>query len=121
MGKSRIYGTVPFLYEGRPLDEWLTSVVERVVARFDPLKVILFGALARGESRCDADVDLLVVFDEIEDEIQITAEILSALKDLPIAKDVVVATQDELDRHGDLVGTLFRPALKEGKILYEQA
>ncbi len=55
-----------FLYEGRRLDEWLPEVVERIVERFDPLRVILFGSLARGEMGYDSDIDLLVVFEEVE-------------------------------------------------------
>ena len=120
MGKPRARREDLFLYEGKTLEEWLPSVVERVIERFDPLKVILFGSLARGEANYDSDVDLLVVFDEIEDERRVTVEILRVLKDLPISKDVVVTTTGELERRGDLVGTVFRPALREGRVLYER-
>jgi hypothetical protein len=37
-----------FPYEGKKLDEWLPKIVERIVERFDPLRVILFGSLVRG-------------------------------------------------------------------------
>ena len=120
MGKSHTDRTGSFLYGGKPLEEWLPTVVERVVERFDPLKVVLFGSLARGEANYHSDVDLLIVFDEIEDERRVTVEILRALKDLPISKDIVVTTPEELERRGDLVGTVFRPALREGKTLYER-
>jgi hypothetical protein len=43
------------------------------------------------------------------------------LRDLPTAKDVVVTTPKEIERCGDLVGTVLRPALKEGRVLYEKA
>lgn len=46
---------------------------------FDPLRVILFSSLARGEAGRDSDVDLLVMMpDGIEDERQVTVEILRA-------------------------------------------
>lgn len=110
-----------FLYKGKTLEEWLPEVVERIVAGFDPLKVVLFGSLARGEANYHSDVDLLVVMpDGIEDERRVTVGILRALKDLPISKDVVVTTPEEIERRGDLVGTVFRPALREGKVLYER-
>lgn len=92
------------------------------MAGFDPLKVILFGSFARGEASYHSDVDLLVVMpDGMEDERRVTVGILGALKDLPISKDVVVTTPEEIERRGDLVGTVFRPALREGKVLYERA
>lgn len=38
-----------------------------------------------------------------------------ALSDLPVAKDIVVTTPAEIDRRGHLVGSVLRPALREGK------
>jgi hypothetical protein len=38
----------------------LPAVVERIVERVDPLQVILFGSLARGEVGYDSDIELLV-------------------------------------------------------------
>ena len=108
----------------------LQEAVERIVAGFDPLKIVLFGSLARGEYRPESDVDLLVVIPDSGgsvsdkhgyDKHEVTVEILRALKDLPFPKDVVVTTPEEIDRRGDLVGTVLRPALREGRVLYERA
>ena len=112
-----------FLYEGRTLDEWLPEVVRRIVERFDPLRVILFGSLARGEMNYDSDIDLLVVFPEVkkEDKRALMVHIRSALLDTPVPMDILVTDPDEISRRGDLVGTILRPALREGKVLYERA
>ena len=48
-------------------------------------------------------------------------EIRRALSDLPVCKDIVVATPEEVDRRGHFVGTLLRSALREGKVLYERS
>lgn len=111
-----------FLYEGRTLDEWLPEVVRRIVERFDPLRVILFGSLARGEMNYDSDIDLLVVFPEVkkEDKRALMVQIRSALLDTPVPMDILVTDPDEISRRGDLVGTILRPALREGKVLYER-
>jgi predicted nucleotidyltransferase len=112
-----------FLYKGKTLEEWLPEAVERIVEGFDPLRVILFGSLARGEANYHSDIDLLVVFPEVkrEDKPDLMVEILRSLADLPAPKDVVVTDLDEIERRGDLVGTVLRPALREGKVLYERA
>jgi predicted nucleotidyltransferase len=112
-----------FLYRGRTLDEWLPEVVERIVERFDPLRVILFGSVARGEMNYDSDIDLLVVFPEVkkEDKRALMVKIRSALLDTPVPMDILVTDPDEISRRGDLVGTILRPALREGKVLYERA
>jgi hypothetical protein len=43
------------------------------------------------------------------------------LADLPLPKDIIVATPEEIARRGDLVGTVLRPALREGKVLYQRS
>ncbi len=123
MGKSRIDRTGLFLYEGKTLEEWLPSVVERVVERFDPLKVIVFGSLARGEVNYDSDVDLLVVFDSVawEDKRKVSVEIYRALSGIPVPVDIIVTDADEIDRRGHIVGTILRPALREGVVAHERS
>ena len=97
------------------------TMVQRIVDGFDPLKIILFGSYARGEANRHSDVDLLVVFDSVENKHETTIEILGQLSDMPVAKDVVVATSEDIKEYGDLVGYVFRPALRDGKVLYEQS
>lgn len=123
VGKPRTDRSRLFLYEGKTLEEWLPAVVERVVERFDPLKVVLFGSLARGEPSYDSDVDLLVVFDrvDLEEKRDLTLSIRRALAEIPVPVDVVVTDVDEIDRQGHIVGTVLRPALREGKVVYERS
>jgi predicted nucleotidyltransferase len=95
-------------------------MVERIVRQFRPVRIILFGSRARGEAEQWSDVDLLVVLPEVTDKRQATVEILRALSDLPVCKDVVVTTPEEVARRGHLVGDVLRSALREGKVLYER-
>ncbi len=53
--------------------------------------------------------------DSIHDE---AARIYKALGDLALPVDVVVMRKAYVERYGDLVGTVARPALREGKVLY---
>jgi uncharacterized protein len=112
-----------FLYEGKTLEEWLPAVVEQIVEQFDPVKVILFGSLARGEMGYDSDIDLLVVFDHVEWENKrnLTVDIRRAIAGIPVPVDVIVTDVDEIDRQGHIVGTVLRPALREGTVVYERS
>jgi predicted nucleotidyltransferase len=112
-----------FLFEGKTLEEWLPAVVERIVEQFDPLKVILFGSLARGEMGYHSDIDLLVVFDHVEWENKrnLTVDIRRAIAGMPVPVDVIVTDVDEIDRQGHIVGTVLRPALREGTVVYERS
>lgn len=111
-----------FLYEGKTLEEWLPRLVERIAEQFDPLKMILFGSLARGEMGYDSDIDLLVVFDRVkrENKHDLTVDIRRAVARIPVPVDIIVTDVDEIDRRGHIVGTVLRPALREGTVVYER-
>ena len=100
----------------------IEEMVERIVEGFDPLRVVLFGSHARGEAKWDSDVDLLIVFDHVEreDKRELAVDIRRAISGVPIPVDVIVTDVDEIDRRGHIVGTVLRPALREGKVVYER-
>jgi predicted nucleotidyltransferase len=95
-------------------------MVERLVREFDPVRIILFGSHARGDATEHSDVDLLVVLPHLDDPGDVMEEMLGALEDVPVPKDVYPADETELERERDLIGPLFRPALRDGKVLYER-
>ena len=101
------------------LDEiLLTEITRRIVAVSDPQQIILFGSQARGDAGPDSDLDLLVIKDEVASPRAEAARIYRALAGLSTPVDVVVARSDYVRRHRDLIGTVVRPALREGRVLY---
>ena len=101
--------------------DWIPIVVERIVRDFHPLQIILFGSQARGEARPDSDIDLLVVLAAVADKRRAAVEIMRVLRDLPVGVDVIVTTPGEIARRVQVVGTVLRPALREGKVLQSAA
>ena len=57
---------------------------------------------------------------ELTDKRKTAVDIRRALADLPMAKDILVTTPEELARQRDQVGTILRAAQREGEILYER-
>lgn len=101
-------------------ESWLPTIVGRIVHEVDPTQIILFGSRGRGDARHDSDFDLLVVLDAVSDRRATRIGIRQVLDDLPIAKDIIVATSDEVDgRHGRPRGVLHW-ALTEGRVLYQR-
>ncbi len=98
----------------------ISTMVDRIVGRFQPARVVLFGSQARGTAKEWSDVDLLVVMDNVPNKRRVAVEIRRSLGDLPISKDIVIATPDEITRRGHVVGTVLRAALREGTIVYER-
>jgi predicted nucleotidyltransferase len=96
------------------------TMVDRIVERVHPIRVVLFGSRARGQATVQSDVDLLVVLSQVGDKRKAAVEIRRLLADLPVAKDIVVTTPEEIARRGDLPGTVLRSALRDGTVVYEQ-
>jgi predicted nucleotidyltransferase len=96
----------------------LSVMVERIVARFHPERIILFGSQARGHADRDSDIDLLVVLPQCENRRAATVAILRSLADLPVSKDIIVTTPEELATRGQLRSTVLYSAVQEGKVVY---
>lgn len=94
------------------------TMVERIVDRFDPERIILFGSHARGDARPDSDVDLLVVMPVEGSRREKAIEIGVALDDILVPKDIIVVTPESFERRKDIVGTVEWPAEHEGKLLH---
>jgi predicted nucleotidyltransferase len=96
----------------------IRKMVRRVVARFHPDKIILFGSHARASAGPDSDVDLLVVMPVSGSRREKQIEIRTALRSFRVPKDVIVTTPEDFARRQAIPGTIERPAAREGKVVY---
>ena len=101
-----------------PIQKKIDQMVRRIVKRFDPEKIILFGSHGKGTAGPDSDVDLLVVMPVSGSKREKAIEIGVALHGIRIPKDIIVTTPEEFEWRKGVVGTIERPAALEGKILY---
>lgn len=100
------------------IEESITQMARVIVQRFDPERIVLFGSHARGTPGPDSDVDLLVVMEVEGSKRRKAAEIGAALHRFRIPKDIVVTTPSEFAWRQDVVGTIERPAVREGRVLH---
>ncbi len=96
----------------------LDRVVKRIVDRFHPDMVIVFGSRARAEARPDSDIDLLVVMSVEGTVPEKRLEVRLALPNGPVPVDVIVTTPEDFAWRKGVVGTLEWAASREGIILY---
>lgn len=99
-------------------EQAIQMMVDRLVARFDPDQIILFGSQARGTAGPGSDVDLLVIMPVSGSKREKRVEMRVALHDIAVPTDILLATPEDVLRYKDVVGTIIRPALREGKVLY---
>jgi len=99
----------------------IQEMVERIVVRYHPDRVILFGSHARGDGTLESDVDLLVVMPFAGTHRRKQCEMRLALHDFKVPKDVIVTRPEDFAWRQEVVGTIEYPAAHEGKVLYAKA
>jgi len=101
-------------------EKLLQEIVTRIVDAVAPEKIILFGSAARGQMGPDSDVDLLVI-KACDHRRKLAQLIYRSLHGIGIPVDIVVATPDDIERHRDTIGYIYRPALRDGREIYAAA
>ena len=100
-------------------EQVLHEVVKRLVERFGPTRIILFGSQARGMADNRSDVDLLVISLITGRKRDLMVAMDRTLSGLGIARDVVVLTPEEFERDRHIPGTVARSASMRGRMLYD--
>lgn len=96
----------------------IDQVVQQIVEKFKPQKIILFGSYARGNPRPESDVDMLVVMDTPQKEIQQAIQICQQIE-YRFGLDLIVHTPKYLAKRVKMGDWFLRDVLEEGKVLYE--
>ena len=96
----------------------LDDIVSRIVEVAQPEKIILFGSAARGEMGPHSDLDLLIIKSGAHRG-ELSDRIVRALYGVNAAVDLVVATPEDIERYKDSHALVYKPAIREGLVLYE--
>ena len=96
----------------------LDDIIQRIVEVAQPEKIILFGSAARGDMNRHSDVDLLII-KEGADALELMGDIYMNLDGVGAAVDAVVVTPDDVERYKDSHAVIVKPALQEGRVVYE--
>ena len=96
-------------------------MTNRLVAEFDPDKVILFGSHAWGKPTENSDIDLYVVIpDTSERPLARAQRALACLEELNTPKDVLIRTRHEALKYQSVYASLESLVFEKGLVLYER-
>jgi len=99
--------------------EEIKTQVQRIVDKFNPEKIILFGSYARGNPSPESDVDLCIIVDSERPAREIAAEI-SLLLDHAFPFDIIVKTRQEIEKRLSMGDYFIEDIINKGKVLYER-
>jgi len=99
-------------------DETLIAEAGRRLSEAAPrARVILFGSHARGDAGPNSDLDFLVVEPSVDDPTEESVRLRRTLRGLGLFADVIVVSESEAARWGDVRGSMIHAALSEGRPL----
>jgi predicted nucleotidyltransferase len=115
----------------RPMPDWetlrppvtdalLADITRRIVERFQPYQVVLFGSYAYGRPDLDSDVDLLVIMDTNESMAQRIRRVMEVAKVRFLPMDVIVRTPEEMAERLAMGDFFLAEILDKGKVLYHR-
>jgi len=95
-------------------------IVDLIVRKYQPEKIVLFGSHAWGKPDRDSDIDLLIVKETQDAPIDRRVAVRSLLGDLrsPIPFDLLVVTPDEIDRQTQAGNRFLQEIINSGITLY---
>lgn len=99
----------------------IKRLVEKIVNRIQPEKVIVFGSYAKNKATSKSDLDLFIIKDTHLPMSHRDEEIRPFLSDLLIGVDVHIYTPEEVAEYGCEEYTFIHSVLKTGKVVYENS
>jgi predicted nucleotidyltransferase len=101
-------------------DELLADITRRIVERFHPEKVILFGSYAYGKPHLYSDVDLFVIMESDEGIFERIRQVDEVARVPFLPMDVIVRTPEEVRQRLEMGDFFVAEILSRGKVLYER-
>jgi predicted nucleotidyltransferase len=98
----------------------ITRIIEKIVERIQPDKIIMFGSYAKGKETQKSDLDLFIIKETHLPMRQRNVEIKPIVANLIINVDLHVYTAEEIREYGAEQYSFIHSILKTGRVVYER-
>ncbi len=96
----------------------IQNIVEQIIHKYKPSKIILFGSAAQGEYDQVNDLDFLIIKKDVPLYGIDRMRELDGIIDRNIAADMLVYRPDEFEERIKLGDPFIKTILREGRVLY---
>jgi predicted nucleotidyltransferase len=100
------------------LNKIVEDTIGRILSVVSPKQVFLFGSASRGDLHENSDIDLLAVVPNGTHRRKTAQSIYRNMVGLGFAADVVVGTEEDVEKYRDAEGWVIREAITEGRLVY---
>lgn len=100
------------------LKKYIDCILQKILNVANPTKVILFGSAAHGKMKKNSDIDLLVVIKTGLHRRKMAQIIYKNMIGVGFAADIVVVTEEDINRYKNNPYMVIKYAMDEGKVIY---
>jgi predicted nucleotidyltransferase len=105
----------------RTLGHLLHKAVEKIVAEYQPERIILFGSRAKGDFDQESDADFLIIKETSTRPLERLWEVERILRDRLLPMDIIILTPKELAARLEAKDPFITEILEEGITIYEKS
>ena len=98
----------------------IKPLVSKIVDKYSPDKIYLFGSYAWGNPTIDSDVDLFIVKNTVESQRKRSRKLRNLLFGSGIPFDLLVYTPSEIKKRLAMGDFFINDIIKKGEVLYER-
>ncbi len=104
--------------EPQEITSEIQNIIDQIIQKYKPLKIILFGSAGRREYDKVNDLDFLIIKKDVPEYGLARMRELDELIDRNIAADMLVYRPDEFEERVKLGDPFIKSILREGQVLY---
>jgi len=102
------------------MDPQLERIIGKIVDFIHPVKIILSGSRARGDARPDSDYDLLVIYDEEMERLDVMVAIHRLFRAPKFSLDLFAMKPKDFISQSTVPSTLANLVADTGLVVYER-
>jgi predicted nucleotidyltransferase len=110
-----------FISDSSLTDELIHRIVETILTRSAPEKIILFGSAASGEATADSDLDFFVIMNTTLPPLERSDRLREVLGPVEIPVVLFVLTAQEFEETKDVIGGIANTPAKYGRMVYAKS
>lgn len=96
----------------------IDKIVEKITIEITPLRVIVFGSIARNEAKNDSDIDLLVIMPNGTHRRKTAHILYRKIREIGVPLDILVTTIEDLEKYQHDPSLIYHQILQEGIEVY---
>ena len=98
----------------------IKKIKEKIIQKYRPEKIILFGSYIWGKFALDSDIDFFIIKNTKKRKLDRIYEVDKLLHNRKIPVDVLIYTPKEIKERLELGDFFVEDVIKKGKLIYER-